>query len=63
VIDGSVFTVSGGSRLDRHGYATAGYHGRLPQATDPETITVLEAGRQPWLLVGHRDGRLSAQPL
>jgi hypothetical protein len=63
VIDGSVFTVSGGSRLDRHGYATAGYHGRLGHATDPETVTVLEAGRQPWLLVGHRDGRLSARPV
>jgi hypothetical protein len=63
VIDGSVFTVSGGSRLDRHGYATAGYHGRLGQATDPETVTVLEAGRQPWLLVGHQNGRLSARPI
>jgi hypothetical protein len=62
VADGTVFTVSGGSRLDRHGYATAGYHGRLGQAADPETITVIEADGQPWLLVGHRDGRLSARP-
>ncbi|HWS32793.1 MAG TPA: hypothetical protein VN408_08615 [Actinoplanes sp.] len=63
VAGGSVFTVSGGSRLEQHGYATAGYHGRLGQATDPETITVLEADRRPWLLVGHRDCQLSARPV
>ncbi|MEU8608535.1 PepSY domain-containing protein [Actinoplanes sp. NPDC048791] len=63
VIDGSVFTISDGSRLDRHSYATAGYHAGPAQVNDPETITVLGAGRQPWLLVGHRDGRLSARPV
>jgi hypothetical protein len=63
VINGSVFTVSGGSRLDRHGYATAGYHGRLARFVEPAAITVIEAGRRPWLLVGHQDGRLSAQPV
>ncbi|GAA0434605.1 hypothetical protein GCM10009531_25720 [Actinoplanes capillaceus] len=63
VIDGSVFTCSGGSRLDRHGYATAAHHGRLRVIADPEALTALEVGRRPWLLVGHRDGRLSALPV
>ena len=28
VVDGQVFTCAGGSHVDRHGYATAGYRGR-----------------------------------
>ncbi|MDI6104319.1 hypothetical protein QLQ12_37575 [Actinoplanes sp. NEAU-A12] len=65
VVDGSVFTCTDGERLDRHGYATAGYQGRLlPEAiANPAAINALHANSRPWILVGHRDGRLSALPV
>ncbi|SDT54883.1 outer membrane protein assembly factor BamB family protein [Actinoplanes derwentensis] len=61
VIGDAVFTCSGGSRLDRHGYATAAYHGRADVFAGPEAVTALSAGGRRWLLAGHRDGLLSAR--
>ncbi|MEV4703282.1 hypothetical protein [Actinoplanes sp. NPDC049316] len=62
VVDGWVFTCAGGTRLERHGYATAGYHGPVPEAyANPEVIAVARAGDRPWLVAGHRDGLLSAR--
>ena len=64
VAAGRVITCSGGSRLDVHDYATGGYHGVAGTlGGDPEALTVVNADRRPWLIVGHRDGTVSARPI
>jgi hypothetical protein len=64
VVDGTVFTCAGGTRLDRHGYATAAFHGPVEETpADPASITTLHRDGRPWLLAGHRDGLLSARPV
>ncbi|MEU4244399.1 PepSY domain-containing protein [Actinoplanes sp. NPDC026619] len=62
VADGRVFTCAPGSHVSRHGYATAGYDGPVAGVPDhPEVLTVVRPdGDDPWLLVGHRDGLISA---
>ncbi|GGQ82228.1 WD40 repeat domain-containing protein [Couchioplanes azureus] len=62
VANGHVFTCTPGLSVDHHDYATAGYLGVLPgMRAEPAVITTLHpAGDQPWILVGHRDGTLSA---
>ncbi|GAA2621424.1 PepSY domain-containing protein [Paractinoplanes durhamensis] len=62
IADGRVFTCAPGSHVSRHGYATAGYDGPVTGVPDhPEVLTVVRPdGAEPWLLIGHRDGLLSA---
>lgn len=61
--EGRVFTCAPGSHLSRHGYATAAYYGRVPAVpADPEVITAV-GGAEPWLLVGHHGGLISAHAI
>ncbi|MBU2664868.1 hypothetical protein KOI35_15300 [Actinoplanes bogorensis] len=62
ISDGTVFTCSGGDRVEAHGYATAGYAGPLTGLHEhPEVLTLLpDEDGEPWLLVAHRDGLISA---
>jgi hypothetical protein len=62
VADGRVFTCAPGSHVSRHGYATAGYDGPVAGVPEhPEVLAVVRPdGDEAWLLVGHRDGLLSA---
>ncbi|GIF18314.1 hypothetical protein BJ973_008725 [Actinoplanes tereljensis] len=62
VADGRVFTCAPGSHVSRHGYATAGYDGPVAGMPEhPEVLAVVRPdGDEPWLLVGHRSGLLSA---
>lgn len=60
VAGGRVFTCAPGSHVSRHGYATAAFHGPVPaMPADPEVVTAM-GGDEPWLLVGHRGGLISA---
>ena len=62
ISDGTVFTCSGGTRVEVHGYATAGYAGPLTGLHEnPEALTLLhDENGEPWLLAAHRDGLISA---
>lgn len=58
VAAGRVFTCSGGSHVDCHGYATSSLRYRLPGR--PEALAVLGGST---LLVAHRDGLITARPI
>ncbi|WP_436529012.1 hypothetical protein [Actinoplanes sp. HUAS TT8] len=58
VAAGRVFTCSGGSHVDCHGYATAALRHRVPGR--PEALAVIGGTT---LLVADRDGLISARPI
>ncbi|WP_306207797.1 hypothetical protein [Actinoplanes sp. RD1] len=61
VAGGLAFTCTRDGRVDRHDQATAAWHGTLPGLPDhPSAVTTVDPGAGPWLLTGHRDGRLTA---
>jgi hypothetical protein len=60
VAGGRVFTCAPGSHVSRHGYATAAFHGPVAaMPAHPEVITAV-GDDDPWLVVGHRGGLISA---
>ncbi|WP_305785507.1 hypothetical protein [Symbioplanes lichenis] len=64
VAGGQAFTCTRDGRIDRHDQATAAWHGTLPALDGcPSAVTCVDPGTGPWLLVAHRDGRLTALPV